>query len=389
MNTVLFILVSLVAIPVIVFTLEIIFSLFPQRRFNEKKVNCNFTVLIPAHNESGTIQKTLVNIANQLSENDRLLVVADNCTDNTASISREYGAEVIERINLDNRGKGFALDFGIRHLENSNNSVVIVIDADCLVEEGSLQKLAQTAILYNRPVQALYMMSYNNPSLKQRISEFAWLVKNYIRPLGLSNIGLPCQLMGTGMAFPWSLISTTSLDSNNLVEDMKMGLDMALAGHAPFFLASARVTSIFPETLPAEQSQKKRWEHGHLSMMFTLLPKIFAFGVIKRSKNLLGIAFDLAVPPLALLTLATILLLVSTLFMYFISNSKVVLIFSSATLMMLIFSITIAWLRWGKETVSFTDLLMVPFYILSKIPLYLSAVFKRQKEWIRTDRDDL
>lgn len=389
MSTVLFILFSLVAIPITIFTLEIIFSLFPQRRLNETNVNCDLTVLIPAHNESGTIQKTLVNITSQLSENDRLLVVADNCSDNTASISREHGAEVIERINLENRGKGFALDFGIRHLENSNNSVVIIIDADCLVEDGSLQKLANTAILYNRPVQGLYMMSYNNPSLKQRISEFAWLVKNYIRPLGLSNIGLPCQLMGTGMAFPWSLISTTSLASNNIVEDMKMGLDMALAGHAPLFLASARVTSVFPETLFAEQSQKKRWEHGHLSMIFTLLPKVFVFGVIKRSKNLLAMAFDLVVPPLALLTLVTILLLVSALIMYFISDYEVLLMLSLAILMMLIFSIMIAWLRWGRETVSFTDLLMVPFYVLSKVPLYLSAVFKRQKEWIRTDRSDL
>ena len=37
----------------------------------------------------------------------RLIVIADNCTDATADIARDAGAEVIERTAPDNRGKGF------------------------------------------------------------------------------------------------------------------------------------------------------------------------------------------------------------------------------------------------------------------------------------------
>lgn len=388
MNIVFFILISLTAVPVTIFMLEVLFSLLPQRYiYNQQDNNFIFTVLIPAHNESGTIHKTLTNINSQLSERDKLLVVADNCSDNTAAIAREHGAEVVERIDSEKRGKGFALDFGIRHLEKSTTDVVIIIDADCLVDSGSLQKLAGAAIKKNRPIQALYLMQYNNPNLKQRIREFAWLVKNYIRPLGLCKVGLPCQLMGSGMAFPWSIISNASLASDNIVEDMKMGLDMAAAGYAPLFLPSARVVSIFPEAPSAEQSQKKRWEHGHLSMIFTMLPKVFVIGVMKRSKHILAMAFDLVVPPLALLTIVSILLFISTSFMYLIYDSKVIFICISVTLMLLIFSVFIAWVRWGRATVSLVDLLMIPFYVLSKTPLYISALFKRQKEWVRTDRD--
>jgi len=382
-------LVGLVSLPIFIFSLEVLFSLYPQKQID--LTDCNDTpvivVLIPAHNESGTIKYTLESISKQLPENSRILVVADNCTDDTATIADTHGAEVIERTDLEHRGKGFALDFGIKHIVNNKPDVVIIIDADCLVDIGALQKLALAAVKYNKPIQALDIMNYNRPSLKQRISEFAWLVKNHVRPLGLSNMGLPCQLMGTGMAFPWSIISKASLASSNIVEDMKMGLDMALDGNAPVFLPSARVVSIFPEEALAEQSQRKRWEHGHLSMIFTVLPKMFVISIIKTSKDLLAMVLDLIVPPLSLLALMTILLFVSASCMLFIFNESTVFIFSLATLLTLAVSIFIAWFRWGRDTVSFTDLLMVPVYVIGKIPLYITAIFKRQKEWIRTNRD--
>lgn len=389
MNILLFILVSLSAIPIAVFFIEVLCSLLPKKNVFTLDRNTEplVAVLIPAHNESGTIEHTLENITKQLSENGLILVVADNCSDDTATIAGTHGAEVIERTHKENLGKGFALDFGVKHLANNKPDVVIIVDADCLLDDGTLQKLVHAAVQYNRPIQALYMMHYNKPSLKQRISEFAWLVKNHVRPLGLSNMGLPCQLMGTGMAFPWSIISKASLASSNIVEDMKMGLDMALEGNAPVFLPDARVVSTFPEEGLAEQSQRKRWEHGHLSMIFTVLPKMLVVSVIKASKDLFAMVLDLVVPPLALLALITVLLFVAASSMLVIFNENAAFIFSLVTLLTLAVSIFIAWLRWGRDTVSFTDLLMVPVYIIGKIPLYITAVFKRQKEWIRTNRD--
>ena len=389
MSIVLLILAGLLAIPVLVFSLEVLFSLLPRKKLTiSDKKTPPFVVLIPAHNESGTIEKTLINIKEQLSEQDSMLVVADNCTDNTAEMARTYGAEVIERSHDSDRGKGFALDFGIKHLQSTKPEIVIIIDADCLVEEGALQKLAITANEKTRPIQALYLMKYTAPSLKQRISEFAWLVKNHVRPLGLSNLGLPCQLMGTGMAFPWSIISTASLATSNIVEDMKMGLDMAIEGHAPIFLPDAAVNSFFPEVMAAEKSQKKRWEHGHLNLMVTVLPKMFWLSLIKMSKDLFAMAFDLLVPPLSLLVLINLVFLMTLLFLSFAYPVNVTLQISSVTFLTLLTASFIAWFKWGKSTVSFTDLLSIPFYIIGKIPLYISAIFKRQKEWIRTDRDE-
>jgi len=385
----LIILVAIVMIPTVVFALEVLLSLLPQRSILDSLEEVpSFTVLIPAHNEAGTINKTLEAINQQITENDKVLVVADNCCDDTALIAQQYGAEAIERTNEFDRGKGFALDFGIKHLEDTSPTVVIIIDADCIVKQGTLQKLACASVIHNRPIQALYMMQYSKPTLKQRISEFAWLVKNKVRPFGLFNIGLPCQLMGTGMAFPWKIISSASLATSNIVEDMKMGLDMAQAGHAPIFLPNGLVTSSFPETGNAEQEQKKRWEHGQLNVMFSVLPTMLIRSIKNRSKEAFVMVLDLLVPPLALLTLVIVLLTLGSVILFWLNGGFIPLTLSLISLLILTISMFITWVKWGRTTVSLTDLFMIPVYVISKIPLYVLAVFKRQKEWIRTDRND-
>jgi len=388
MNTVLIILAILVAIPIFVLALEVLFALLPKRKMTTSvDSRPTITILIPAYNESGTIQSTLININKQLVKNDRLLVVADNCTDNTSSIAKEYGAEVVERIDTNKRGKGYALDYGIRYLEKDPTQVVIIVDADCLVDEGGLELLAKLTITTNRPVQGDIYMFYNKPVLKQRISEFAWLVKNYIRPTGLYNIGMPCQLMGTGMAFPWEIIVNAKLATSNIVEDMKMGLDMAALGHAPMFCPNVRINSMFPETATAEQSQKKRWEHGHMSMITSVVPGSMLVALKQHSMSLFIMTLDIIVPPLALLGLFVSMILIVTLIYAFITESFISLIISTLSITMYTGVVLLAWLQWGRKIISLADLLRVPYYIFGKIPLYIAYVFKRQKEWIRTKRD--
>jgi len=387
MTVILLVLLGILAVPTFIYLLEVVLALLPSRHLAKGTDIPSYAVLVPAHNEAGTIHKTLNSINQQLSKNDRLLVVADNCTDETADISRQYNAEVIERLDSKRKGKGYALDFGIRHLEQSPPEIVIVVDADCLLEEGALQMLAYVADTKNRPTQATYMMKYKEPGLKQRISEFAWQVKNLVRPLGLLNAGLPCQLMGTGMAFPWQVISTANLATNDIVEDMKMGLEMAMAGHAPVFLPAAKVFSTFPESSEAELSQRKRWEHGHLNLILTSLPGMLLYSITNLSKNAFTMALDLMVPPLSLLILMTSLLLFVSGAVSIATDSSMALVYAVILFFIQVLATFIAWVKWGREVVSFADLCKIPFYIVAKIPIYVASIFKRQKAWIRTDRD--
>src|SRR5262249_14964254 len=131
----------LLAIPVAVLCIEIIAAIIlPERHLATcfgHGVRPRLAVLVPAHNESRGLLPTLSDIRSQLLPHDRLLVVADNCTDDTADVARAEGAEVIERHDLSRLGKGYALDYGLRHLSFDPPEIVIAIDADCRVEPGT------------------------------------------------------------------------------------------------------------------------------------------------------------------------------------------------------------------------------------------------------------
>ena len=170
---------------------------------------------------------TIDDIKEQLNAGDRLIVIADNCNDDTAAVALAAGAETIERNEPSKIGKGYALDYAVSHLALNPPAIVISIDADCRLSNGTIDCLARTCQAARRPIQALDLMTAPAGSpINYRVGEFAWRLKNWVRPLGLSALGLPCHLMGTGMAFPWELICSASIASGALVEDIKLGLDM-------------------------------------------------------------------------------------------------------------------------------------------------------------------
>src|SRR5271165_3852987 len=231
----LWVLGSALLIPIVFFALECILAFFarPGRRRLAAAARPRIAVLIPAHNEETEIQQTLASVIPQLTPGDRVMVIADNCTDQTAERARVSGAEVVERFDTERRGKGYALDFGIKALNSSPSprtsgggrgegllpDVVIFIDADCRVEAYALDELAATAVESNRPAQAVYLFQTPaRPSPTDCLSAFAVCVKNWVRPLGLHRVGLPCLLMGSGMAFPWAVLRDASLASGNIVE---------------------------------------------------------------------------------------------------------------------------------------------------------------------------
>jgi len=374
-------------IPIIILLIQVLAATFSAKsKFElvDSTARSPVTVLMPAHNESLVIANSIQSVMSQLGEQDQLLVVADNCTDDTAAIARSLSAVVIERNNLQERGKGYALDFGLQHLKNSPPQVVLILDADCVVSANAVQSLVTTCISQRRPMQALYLMhSQPHPSLKERIAEFAWIVKNKVRPLGFKLLGLPCQLMGTGMAFLWEDICKINLASGHIVEDMKLGIDLARLNKAPIFLPEALVTSIFPPTQEAANIQRARWEHGHLSVILNEAPRLFFEAIKHRNGQMFGLACDLIVPPLAILTLLTSCVFILSLFFY----ENWVRMFSTSLLIALSVAILLAWSFFGREIISFKQLCYAPIYALVKIPLYIKFFFNRQVDWIRSKRD--
>lgn len=386
---------ALLGIPVLWFCIQIASACFLGHPFKTAIAEIHrpppkrVTVLVPAHNESDNMLPTLRAVRAQAGESIHILVVADNCSDDTAEVAQKEGVEVIERHNPTLRGKGYALDFGIQHMKANPPEVVIVLDADCLPGNGVLTKLASKALATSRPVQSLYLMkNWHSPSLKEKIAEFAWLVKNHVRPKGLHNMGLPCHLTGSGMAFTWQILQGVSLATGNIVEDMKLGMTLTAQGKPPLFSEDTVVTSAFPNNREGAVSQRTRWEHGHLAMIaHEGLPQFFK-GLLKRDKALTSLALDLCVPPLALLAVAVLAWgLLAGIYAVTSGNAMACLI-SVVYLVAMAIVVGLAWHTFGRAVVTGRELLLAPVYVLAKLPVYMGFLFRRQAEWVRSRRDN-
>lgn len=377
------------AVPVLVFTAQVASSLLRSRPTRAPAVTRpRLAVLVPAHDESAGIAACLRAIGPQLRDGDRLLVVADNCSDDTADQARACGAEVIERHDAARRGKGYALDFGVRHLAAAPPDVVVVVDADCLLHDDALDRLARRSAESGRPAQALYLMQApTGTGLKTRIAAFAWAVKNHARPMGYHRLGLPCQLMGTGMAFPWQVIHDADLASGDIVEDLKLGLELAEQGSAPCFCPDALVTSVFPSSSEGVQSQRTRWEHGHLGMLLRFGPRGLLKSLATRNVELFALTLDLGVPPLALLSLAVLASCGFGLVLWGLTGAALPWLLALPSLGLLAASVLLAWVRYGRGILSLGSLAYAPLYALGKIPLYCGFLARRQVEWVRSRRD--
>jgi cellulose synthase/poly-beta-1,6-N-acetylglucosamine synthase-like glycosyltransferase len=382
----------LLAIPVAVFLLEIVAAItLPARRpraFAGGAARKQIAVIVPAHNEGRAILPTIEDIKGQLQPGDRLVVVADNCTDDTAAVASAAGAEVIERHDSNKCGKGYALDYALKHLSLKPPETIICIDADCRVAADTVERLAAVCAATGRPIQALDLMTTHSESpINHRVAEFAWRVKNWVRPLGLSALGLPCHLMGTGMTFPWELIRAADVADGSLIEDVRLGLNLARAGRPPLFCPSASVTSHFASSSEGAMTQRRRWEEGSIKIILSEVPRLLYTAIRDRNLGLLALTLDLIVPPLTLLMILAVVVVLVSAGATLIGVPSTAFFVSAAGLAALAIAVTLSWLTYGRDVLPLASVFLIVKYAAGKIPLYGKIISNRTASpWLRTDR---
>src|SRR5205823_5794486 len=157
-------------------------------------------------------------------------------------------------------------------------------------------------------------------------------------------------------AFPWPVLRDAPLGSANIVEDMQLGLDLTLAGHAPKLCLGARVTGELPTGKRAAVTQRTRWEHGHVQTLLTQVPRLVKAGLLRLRPDLLGLALELSVPPLSMLFLVWAAALAVSLGWWLLGGSAwpaALLVGGAAAVLLAIFA---AWAKFGRDRLPLTSL---------------------------------
>jgi len=346
-------------------------------------------VLVPAHNEEGEIGKTLQILQQDLPENTRILCVAHNCSDGTANVVRSLGAEAIEVKDAGTGGKPDALKAGLRFLDAHPPEVVVVIDADCSVAQGAIRLLATKVKQLGHPVMGAYFFAAQADGHKAGgISSLALLLKNFIRPLGLQRLGLPCLLNGSGSAYPFQAIRHAPHGEGSIAEDYQLTLDLLDMGYVTTFEPDARIDGRLPKREATAQKQRRRWEHGHLFLSFNTAPRVLLQGLLRFQLNRWVLGLDLLVPPLAYLGLLVIVAALANLASLAILNAEPYALYALGIVAGgFVASLMMASFKFAGPEKTRAALWAVPGYLLWKLPIYRDFFNRRETRWMKTERD--
>ena len=379
----------LALIPIVTFSLQCFLSLVPGRKNSfERESLPRLAVLIPSHNEEAIVSGILQDVKSHVQENDRVIVIADNCVDTTAAVARSHGAEAFERFDENDRGKAYALRFALEKLEADPAEVVIIVDADCRISSDALAHLSSKAARLDRPVQGSYIFGEQQDGVaSNNASSFTLWFKNHIRPLGSLRLGMPCQLTGSGMAFPWHVIRKVNVANQSLAEDTTLGLELAYAGHPPTFCPEARIDGHVPKEWGTLVQQRRRWEQGYLESILSNAPKMILRSITSFQPKLLWAAFDLCIPPLALLGMIWAGLAVLAILMAWFGGGYLPAILLGGGAVLMGASLVLGWLVHCRDKVPAKAILAMPWFLVRKVAIYASLLLKREKVWLRTERD--
>jgi cellulose synthase/poly-beta-1,6-N-acetylglucosamine synthase-like glycosyltransferase len=235
-------------------------------------------VVVPAHNEEAVLADLIRSLQAQHgpARLGRVLVVADHCTDRTAEIARSAGAEVLEREGVD-AGKPPSLREGIAMLAEraDRGDAVVLLDADCVVDQGFLSAVSGTLVAGAEVVQAAYTIADDDEGAVRSSLRRAFALRNVVRASGGERLGLPCLLFGSGIVLQWDVVRDLSFadprlagtgDSRPVGDDTLMTLELLRAGHKARYCGGASVIAAAPPHEGDLGAQRLRWEAGQVMM---------------------------------------------------------------------------------------------------------------------------
>ena len=267
-------------------------------------------VLVPAHDEQAGVAETVRALVEQAYPADRLavIVIADNCTDDTASVAAGAGATVWVRTDPTARGKGPALSWALERLrrEMPAAEAVIIVDADCIATPNLCAAVAdELADPAAQAVQARYEVSNAEESPTAALRAAGFALKHLVRARGRARLGLSCGLFGSGMGFRLNLFDDVAWPAS-ITEDTALHLMLVERGISVRFAERAAVRSAMPTTASAAVDQQMRWESGNAQLTGAYGMRLAAQGLVARDEQLLGAAAELLVPSQSMLAAGSV-----------------------------------------------------------------------------------
>ena len=275
--------------------------------------NHKFMAIIPAHNEQMVVANLIESLKNQTYDKNLydIYVIADNCTDNTAKISKELDAIVYERFDSQNKTKGHALNWFLAQKikEDADYDAFFVFDSDNIVDKNFITNMNKKLCQGEDVVQGY--RDIKNPTdnwISAGYALFYWTMHRFYH-LARYNIGLSTLLNGTGFMVRFDVIKPTGWDTKTLTEDIEFSLKRIIKGKRLGWATDAIVYDEQPTTFKQSWSQRSRWTIGHIQCVELYTGELIkSVKEHKKMMNLDGVLYIFGSIPMLIVSLISILI---------------------------------------------------------------------------------
>ena len=251
-----------------------------RRQSTSRTATGTVCVVVPAHNEEETIARTITALLKQTRRPDRIVIVADNCSDRTVEIAQSFGRRVtvVETVNNKHRKVG-ALTLGWQQFVSEGYDYMLGVDADTVLSPNSLEDLEQE--LMENPKAGGVMARYTfDPELGesrfarllirlQRMEFSSWTMDILHRRRNTYVLGGQATLFrvkalrevveGERRHSPW--------DPEAQVEDMELTWALNSRGWDCKVSATARAYAGPMYTLKSLWAQRRKWDEGMIRLL--------------------------------------------------------------------------------------------------------------------------
>ena len=289
-------------------------QLFRPRTTAGVAAQTNFILLVPAHNEAELLPSLLASIRrlNYPCNLFRTVVVADNCTDNTALLARQAGAECFERTTTYPSNKSQALRHAAEQLGFGPSfpaAVVCILDADCRLDPQFLVELnchfsqpgAAPVVQCNRLVANVFesdvtVLDAAAEAMRQQVS------------LGARQLlGLEAFIYGLGCCLRVEIFACLMAQPIiSLAEDKEWKAYLAASEVPVAYCATASVSYQTVSDGAAFHKQRRRWLAGQFASARTHGLPMLTQGLRRGRLSQLDFACDLLQPPRSCLLIAAV-----------------------------------------------------------------------------------
>lgn len=378
-----------------------VFAVFIKkpRRYLAKKDH-RYAAVISGRNESAVIGNLIDSIKAQKYPSDKLdvFVIADNCTDDTAEVSRAHGAYVFERFNQELVGKSWALDYGFKRIldeyADKNYEGFFVFDADNVLDKHFVAEMNNVFDQGNEVVTS-YRNSKNFASSWISASYGIWFLREgKFLSQARSVLGNSCAISGTGWLVSTDLIKRDGGWTHHLLtEDIEFSTDLIVHGQKIAYAPNAIVFDEQPITFEASWRQRMRWSRGFYQVLINYGGKLLK--TIGSSKSFSAFDMFMTIAPGMLLTLASIVINSICMVIGFV-DPNLTMVVTQTTCEALLFTLvnfyailfgfavlTVAteWKQIHARTIDKIKYIpMFPIYMLTYAPIAVIAMFKKV-EW--------